>query len=141
MSIIVHSTILERLDTTESWEYTNPILANREQGYEVDIYENPVGMKIGDGVTHWDDLPYWFTTAGSTPPVPPIVRNITGGVTTIPQTYAHPGMVWPTVMFRDGSGNTYGGAFGQDTGTDIVVSGDDDGSGKFADSFIVIIKA
>lgn len=141
MSITVHSTIEQRRDTTESWEYTNPILADREEGFETDIYGNPVGMKMGDAVTHWNDLPYWFETAGSTPPVPTITRNITGGVTTIPQTIAHAGMVWPTVIFRDGSGNIYGGATSQDNGTSIIVTGDDDGSGNFADTFIVVVKA
>lgn len=141
MSITVHSTIQQRRDTTESWEYTNPVLADREEGFETDIYGYPVGMKMGDGVTHWVDLPYWFTTAGSVPPVPDIVRSITGGVTTIPQTITHTGTTWPTVIFRDGAGNVYSGATSQDTGTDIVVTGDDDGTGKFADSFVVIVKA
>ena len=140
MSIVVHSTILERRDTTESWEYTNPILQDREEGYETDIYGYPIGMKMGDGVTHWNDLPYWFTTSGATPPIPPIVRNITGGVTTIPQTIVHTGMTWPSVIFRDGSGNEYAGATSQDNGTSIIVTGDDDGSGKFADSFVVVVK-
>lgn len=141
MSIAVHSTIQQRRDTTESWEYTNPILEDREEGFETDIYGYPVGMKMGDGVTHWNDLPYWFTTAGAVPPVPDIVQSITGGVTTIPQTIAHTGMTWPTVIFRDGSGNVYSGATSQDTGTDIVVTGDTGDGTTFADSFVVIIKA
>jgi len=140
MSVVVHSTIQQRRDTTESWEYTNPILADREEGFETDIYGSPVGMKMGDGVTHWVDLPYWFTAAGSTPPVPPIVMDITSGVTTIPQMIAHPGMTWPIVFFRAPDGSIYTGATSVDDGTNIIVSGDDMGDGTFADSFTVIIK-
>lgn len=71
---------------------------------------------------------------------PPITLDIIGGVTTIPQTIAHPGLTWPTVMFRDSAGNKYGGALDQDDGTSIIVTGDDTGDGTFADSFTVIIK-
>lgn len=69
-----------------------------------------------------------------------IEQDITGGTTTIPQTIAHPGMAWPTVIFRDMSGNTYGGALSQDNGTSIIVTGDSLDGTTFAESFKVIIK-
>lgn len=136
MSITIHSTIQERRDTTESWNYTNPILQDREQGYETDIYGHPLGMKMGDGVTHWVDLPYWF--AGNF--ALPITRNVTAGDSQ-PLTIPHPGMVWPQVFYRTLSGDEYGGAHSNDNGTNIVVTGDADMSGNFADTFIVIVKA
>lgn len=67
MSVTVNTTIQRRRDTTETWEYTNPILADREQGFETDSYGLPIGMKMGDGINHWDDLPYWFTNAVTVP--------------------------------------------------------------------------
>lgn len=58
--IAVSGIILERVDTTANWQYVNPVLANKEKGFEVDSIGNPVGMKIGDGIHTWDDLSYWF---------------------------------------------------------------------------------
>lgn len=60
--ITVNGIILERLDSTANWNYVNPILGNKEKGFEVDnlIDKNPVGMKIGDGIHIWSDLQYWF---------------------------------------------------------------------------------
>lgn len=57
-----------------------------------------------------------------------------------PLTIPHPDFTWPTVMYRNADGSRYGGATDTDTGSDIVVTGDDDGSGNFADSFTVIVK-
>lgn len=68
MSVTVLTTVKRRRDTTEAWEYINPILADREQGFETDSYGSPVGMKMGDGVSHWDDLPYWFNNSFGIPP-------------------------------------------------------------------------
>lgn len=53
--------IRPRSGTLAQWEYSNPILGEREIGYVVP--DNGVGtgeikMKMGDGVTHWNDLPY-----------------------------------------------------------------------------------
>ena len=47
--------ILIRRDTEENWARVNPILLMAEKGYEMDGR----GMKIGDGVTRWNDLPYF----------------------------------------------------------------------------------
>jgi len=60
--ILVNGRILCRTDTTESWEYTNPVLPDRQLGFERSIYGEPIGVKMGDGLTFWNDLPYWFTT-------------------------------------------------------------------------------
>jgi hypothetical protein len=44
-----------RRDTAEKWVINNPILLEGELGYETDT----AYMKIGDGTTYWNDLPYW----------------------------------------------------------------------------------
>ena len=41
-----------RRGTAEAWERNNPVLANGEPGWAVDTKV----LKIGDGVTHWNDL-------------------------------------------------------------------------------------
>ena len=43
-----------RRDTSANWQSTNPILAEGEIGYELDTGR----LKIGDGVTDWNNLPY-----------------------------------------------------------------------------------
>lgn len=44
-----------RRDTSTRWTVNNPILLEGELGYET----NTNYMKIGDGTTPWNDLPYW----------------------------------------------------------------------------------
>lgn len=75
------------------------------------------------------------------PVVGQITTEITAGVTTNPITVAHTGMVNPTLIFRNADGSNYGGAVNNvDDGTSIELTGDGDGSGKFADSFTWIMK-
>ena len=47
--------ILVRRDKAEKWADINPILLLAEIGYETDS----TGMKVGDGATRWNDLPYF----------------------------------------------------------------------------------
>lgn len=47
--------IRTRRDTKENWETENPVLALGEQGYETDTRK----LKFGNGVTSWNDLPYF----------------------------------------------------------------------------------
>lgn len=46
--------VLQRRDTAANWSSINPILAEGELG----IITDTKGYKIGDGVTHWNDLAY-----------------------------------------------------------------------------------
>ena len=46
--------IQQRRDTAAHWNRVNPILADGEVGYETDTRQR----KLGDGITHWNDLPY-----------------------------------------------------------------------------------
>lgn len=63
MIITIDGIIYERVDTTANWNYVNPVLGFKEKGFEINnsVDKIPVGMKIGDGIHQWDDLPYWFT--------------------------------------------------------------------------------
>ncbi len=65
MTVIVTAPgiLYERRDTTDNWNYVNPILGNKEKGFEVTSGGVPVGMKMGDGIKHWADLDYWFDAA------------------------------------------------------------------------------
>ena len=43
-----------RRDTSDNWAGTNPILAQGEPGVELDTKK----MKVGDGITAWNNLDY-----------------------------------------------------------------------------------
>lgn len=43
-----------RRDTAANWTAVNPILRAGEAGYESDTRR----LKIGDGISHWGQLPY-----------------------------------------------------------------------------------
>lgn len=46
-----------RIGTSAQWATANPVLEDGESGYER-TPENRLLWKTGDGVTHWNDLPY-----------------------------------------------------------------------------------
>lgn len=59
--------IRPRGGTVDEWKRANPILAEREIGFEFTaggVTEGNVKMKMGDGKTHWNDLPYALTGGG-----------------------------------------------------------------------------
>lgn len=47
-----------RRDTTNNWESENPILHLAEPGVELDVNNQVIGLKIGDGETNWTNLDY-----------------------------------------------------------------------------------
>lgn len=49
-----HTQIQIRRGSAAFWESENPILHDGEPGYERDTRR----LKIGDGATHWRELPY-----------------------------------------------------------------------------------
>jgi Major tropism determinant N-terminal domain len=51
-------TIQLRRDSTANWTSANTILHAGEPGVEL---STPAKFKIGDGTTHWNDLPYQGT--------------------------------------------------------------------------------
>ena len=48
-----------RRGTTAQWASENPILAIGEPGIELRV-DNSIAMKVGDGSTDWDTLPYHY---------------------------------------------------------------------------------
>lgn len=90
-----------------------------------------------------DDLVTKYLLLNNSSSIPdPVVNAITGGTTPNPITVPYTGMVYPTLIFRNADGSNYGGAVNNvDNGSSIVLTGDDDGAGHFADSFQFIIKA
>lgn len=54
------STVQVRRRTAAAWTAENPILAVGEEGLAIDL--NPVGRKIGDGLTPWNELDFWIGT-------------------------------------------------------------------------------
>ena len=54
-------TIRPRAGTKAQWEQSNMVLKEREIGYEIPnagVGKGIVKMKMGDGVTPWNSLPY-----------------------------------------------------------------------------------
>lgn len=50
-----------RRSTAAEWEYDNPVLTEGEMAIEVPVTGVGTGLvnvKFGDGVTHWNDIPY-----------------------------------------------------------------------------------
>lgn len=54
MATVVNTTFKLKRGTEARWAEVNPILAQGEPGFVYDTNR----LKIGDGVTHWNDLPY-----------------------------------------------------------------------------------
>lgn len=52
--------IKQKVDTKKNWESNNPILLDKEIGYERETGQ----YKIGDGKTEWNDLPYASSSTG-----------------------------------------------------------------------------
>lgn len=55
MAEVIKTTIRLKRGTAEAWKRNNPILALAEPGFEYDTGK----LKIGDGVTAWNDLLYF----------------------------------------------------------------------------------
>lgn len=55
----VKATVMLRGGDAAQWAHKNPVLGMREPGLELDTHR----FKVGDGVKHWNDLPYWDRTS------------------------------------------------------------------------------
>lgn len=52
---LVQSKLQIRRDTSRNWSLVDPILAQGQIGFDVDVGKH----KIGDGIKHWTQLPYF----------------------------------------------------------------------------------
>lgn len=56
MAEVVLKTVFQlKRGNAEAWTRNNPVLKSAEPGYELDTGK----LKLGDGVTAWNDLPYF----------------------------------------------------------------------------------
>ena len=70
-----------RCGLSVTWQEANPILAVGEMGLELDTGK----MKVGDGFTPWNSLPYFGVsdTEFETPPIDPAFTYTNGVLTSI----------------------------------------------------------
>ena len=55
MGRTIDAKLLMRSDTSENWSRANPVLAKGQIGFDTTVKKH----KIGDGVTHWQNLQYF----------------------------------------------------------------------------------
>lgn len=53
---VIKTTILMKRDSSKNWLNNNPILLSGQIGYDTTVKKH----KIGDGYSHWNDLPYFI---------------------------------------------------------------------------------
>lgn len=58
---LIFNTIQQKRGTAAEWAAIDPVLSSGEHGYETDTGR----MKIGNGLTHWNDLSYFPSTSSS----------------------------------------------------------------------------
>ena len=66
--------ILVRRDDARLWEGNNPVLLKGEMGYEMDAR----GLKFGDGVLTWNELPYFMGGFDGIDGGKPILEGVPG---------------------------------------------------------------
>lgn len=89
--------IQRRADTAANWTSVNPVLLNKQQGFESDTLK----WKLGDGVTAWNSLPYFAGGAGSGDMVLANVQTVTGK-----KTFGSAGAVGKLAVAGTTSGST-----------------------------------
>jgi hypothetical protein len=68
--------ILLRRDTLGNWQANNPVLLSGEPGYETDNEK----LKVGDGITPWNQLDYYYGATGPAGAIGPVgITGPTGG--------------------------------------------------------------
>jgi Major tropism determinant N-terminal domain len=90
-----------RRGTYFDWEAKNPILGEGEWGYEIGTGR----YKVGDGVHHWMDLPYFTNEEAIKAYVDAEVAALAGSVSgvTEQQLTDHVNAVAPHPFFEDGA--------------------------------------
>lgn len=108
---------------------------NRETGIEGQVF-----LQTSDNSIQVWHSGHWVSFGGGSPS-PPSPTTITAGVTADPLTIPYTGNASTTYILRRASDNSidWNTNVSYD-GTNFVVSGDQNGSGKFADSMVFAIK-
>lgn len=81
--------IRPKAGTKSQWEAANTILGEREIGFEYceeGLAKGEIKMKMGDGATAWNDLPYAIDTSQLTKDVATLkeqMTNIFAGTSTV----------------------------------------------------------
>lgn len=70
--------IKQRVDTSSNWAAANPILADRELGW-INDGTSVLKVKMGDGITHFNDLPILTGPMGPVGPEPPLATPTNKG--------------------------------------------------------------
>ena len=73
---IVTTTLQFRRGKAATWAAKNPILSSGEPGFEKDTYK----LKIGDGVTPWNELKYFLGDYTISPDMSTLTFNETGNL-------------------------------------------------------------
>jgi hypothetical protein len=84
--------LMSRRDIAADWTTDNPVLYLGEQGLEMDTRM----YKVGDGITAWNDLPYWGGGGGSSRVQVKTVATSTYTLTAADEDYL--------ILFTDGAG-------------------------------------
>ena len=86
----------QRRDLEANWASVNPILPEGQVGYATDT--QPWKGKVGDGKTHWNDLPYTNAAADlATSSFTPTIMSFLNNNLTVPATI-EPSSFTPTVL-------------------------------------------
>jgi hypothetical protein len=104
-----------RNDTSSNWTSVNPTLARGEIGIEI----NTNKMKIGDGTTAWDDLPYTGIDAAELLPYISHTHNQLSASNT--WTIAHSLGFYPSVTIFDSSAQEVEGAITHNDTNNITI--------------------
>lgn len=86
---VIKTTFKLRRGYAERWKEVNPKLADGEPGFELDTFK----LKIGDGKTLWNELPYVTGEGSISPDGTTLALNQNGNISLFGFDAAEPGMV------------------------------------------------
>lgn len=69
MPKILNTRLCQSKDTITNWETVNPVLLNGERVFVV-FEDGEIKEKIGDGIKHFNDLPYFSINNNPTNNIP-----------------------------------------------------------------------
>lgn len=139
--ITINGQIFENVYTSAEWATANPVLDERQQGFDSTVK----AFKIGDGVTAWLSLPFYYGSSTSLPDTITVpISTALPIIIDYETNYSEHGD-YPTIQIRSITGRDitststidYGAAIPLDT---ISINAADDGSGVTDSEILIIIK-